>query len=411
MNKLTVLAWLCGDTGRVTGDLRDAIRRDLEELREGARLAGESVAVWAAYDDGEDTRAEDCRSGLSYAAPVAKNMADPRNLMEFCDSVMELAPAEQYALIIGGHGSGIKKQDVYRGDPMAIIEKAHGPRLRVDYSDDPTIEVKRVKREAEHPDASWQGMDGALWAGDVPSLRDHIAEGSKMVPAFRSRQWVYDDSIITAKADIAFDDGSRQAMSVADLGLVCRHIAERGPLALVLLDACYMATVEVCEALAGSAEVLVASPGAIPSEGFPYMALLQSWTDDVNLEQIPDCLPSDLAQSAVSHFAEWYTDKDDIASILAVDLKGVPELLAEMDMVPIEWMWSWREKAHRTSDLDFAYIGSFKEPIIDSWASVSAPDAGLTVFLPERGPLPRWWSDLPIAGRPFGQMVKRIVEG
>lgn len=159
---LTVMFWGGFDTGRYTGDLRPAGRRDLEELREGARLAGDSIAVWAAFDDGTQhvwhwlSKPDNVRWLVDDI-----NMADPRSLMEFCDFVMEKSPAEQYALIIGGHGSGPKSgEEAYRG------------------------------------------------------------------------------SIKAATTAIAFDDGSREAMEIADLGMVCRHIAERGRLAIVVLDAC-----------------------------------------------------------------------------------------------------------------------------------------------------------------------------
>lgn len=353
-HRLTVMFWGAYHTGRYTSDLRPAGRRDLEELREGARLAGDSIAVWAEFDDGEwahTVNLSSARNDWGALSSHTGEMANPRALMSFCDWAMEKSPASQYALIIGSHGSGPKSgAEAYRG------------------------------------------------------------------------------SIQAATTAIAFDDGSRQAMEISDLGRVCRHIASKGKLALVLLDACYMGCVEVAEALAGSAEVLVASPEAVPAEGMRYDMLLDDWANTFN--SAVECkdtrsIAVQLAERAVNAFSSAYgspAPEAQVASIVAVDLGAVPELLdgldvfagIERDSIPSpEWL---PLTFVRTSDPDFAYVGPLTkytcdQPIIDSWASRNTPEAGLTCYLPERGPLPRWWSDLPIAQRPFGRMVKRIVEG
>ena len=205
---------------------------------------------------------------------------------------------------------------------------------------------------------------------------------------------------------------------------------------------CYMATVECMEVLVGSAAVAVVSPESVPADGMPYAMLLEKWAETLADPAVPaDEIPAQLGRDAVACFSLAYDSPvpdAQVASILAIDLKAVPELLGLMDDVAEVLLGKMGSPSHvpgildgpaalrsgrRSSDPDFLYLDALYHPdcrqaearmaqgIIASWSSHNAPEAGLTAYLPERGPLPAWYSRLPIAERPFGKLVKRIVEG
>lgn len=389
--KLTVLCWLAADTGVVTGNLRAAMQQDYREIVEAG--ATPEMGVCVAYDlgDGPDQWRV---VGEDHAAGGNGNMASLTNLLAFIDWSVERCPAEQYALVVGGHGSG----------PARDTETYRGVRP------------------------------------------NHIADTSKMAP----------DSVELGRVgqliDLAYDDGSRASMSIADLGVACRHIASIGPLACAALDSCLMASIEVAEELMGAAATLVASPEPIPASGFEYTRLLRHWQSTAShWDPCDPTWPRFLAEQAVIAFeyAHDFERKDEHDSeyepprtrILALDLTRMPELLDAMDAVAGDIM-DWVSKNElpplsdyqRTAERRMAYLSSWllELPPVEEWLDEKAAAAlrllgrdgvviaewsadgeghGPSAFIPESGPVEGWYSDCAISKRPWGKMVKWAVGG
>jgi hypothetical protein len=233
---------------------------------------------------------------------------------------------------------------------------------------------------------------------------------------------------------IAFDDGSRSFLSIPDLRRALDHGVEKAgkPFAVVLFDACYMASVEVLQEMQQLADYVVASPEAVPGPGMPYTALLQVWQAWVGWKESN----AKLATFAVDAFQGAYEDTAETASLLAVDMAQVPRLTSALNVLGATLLLG--EKARplvadaiagvkRTSDPDFAYLDGLCSDLITTPGTpkaiaVAADDVrealsdmmeysweggtawGPTIFLP-RGPVPAWYKDLAIAKTPWGEWV------
>ena len=382
--KLLPLIVLAADTGQVTGDLRPAMRQDQNEVFAAGPTPEMPIATYSDFGEGAVWML------LRYGQPplIQKapdgNMASAANLCAFIDWAIERCPAESYALIVGGHGSGIESaKQTYR-------------RFVPDY-----------ERTA--------------------LVANYVTGGADVVPG------------IKATVDLAFDDGSRQSMSIADLGMVCQHIAERGPLATVVLDAFFMGSIEVAEALMGSAMTLVASPEPVPGEGFDYTRLLREWQA---LTRLTGVYADDVARAAVEVFEDVYTSFYAYrpvhlrTRILALDLFRMQPLLDAMDRTAEAVMAELRRDAlptltagQRSEDRRMAYLGYWlielpysevdvysseavdllDDMVIAEW-SADGEQHGLTAYLPE-GSVEAWYNETPIGKRPWGQMVKWATEG
>ena len=346
--------------GIVTGDLREAMRQDYDEIQAAGATPEMSVCVASDFGDGPEPYWHEI-GGLWVWGRA--DMSSVGNLCAFIDWSVERCPAESYALIIGGHGSGpARDTETYRFNVRSLAE--------VD-------------------------LDNAYGIREL-------------------------------KADLAYDDGSRASMSIADLGMACRHLAGKGPLACVVLDACFMASIEVAEELMGAAATLVASPEPIPAEGFDYTRLLRNWQwRSKYLLPIDGSFAKALAWEAVQAFSVAHQESTAPRTrILALDLTKMQPLLDAMDEVGAYAMRTKRplKTSQRTGD-EMAYlrealrawggllaVDSLDATIISEW-SADGEGHGPSAYLPERGPVEEWFNALPIASRAWGQMVKWAAGG
>ncbi len=374
MKKFGVMVYVCADTHDALPDLEEQMRGDLAEMQ--AAGSTEEMAVCVQFDSWRD--------GLTrrYILPVAPangdeglrqilpdvDMGNPASLMAFTDWCMERVPAERYALIIGSHGSGPRADNLYAG------------------------------RSAK------MGMARA----------------------------------------IAFDDSSKSFMDTAGLQRAIGHAAvEAGRnLMLVGFDACSMATVEIAEAMAPWSDFMVGSAEPVPGAGWPYAGILQDWAARVKWGTTSHAL----AGCVVSRFHEAYRDKDEgaRADIMSVDLKRVPALLRDMDAAALELLKRWgadpalvgrARGTATTDDPDFAYVESLARNMQDyskqddararlaavtqhldiaddEWRGKEIPRnaRGLAVYFPQ-GPVAGWYSELPIAARPWGRLIREMCSG
>jgi hypothetical protein len=413
---LTVCAYICGDVGEVTGDIERELMADLDEMV--AAGASADMAVCIQLDQGtfgaatryvlEEEPEYPIRTPR-YVGPV--NMGSPDTLMAFLDWCMETRPAEQYAIIIGSHGSGPKADRVY--DSKRTIKDS----LKVWATCKESLQVGAVIRKFRTTDAGRTIISYEAGANLDPST---WIDG-KAHPDI--------EVVVSADRAIAFDDGSRSFLSIPDLRRALEHGVEKAgkPFAVVLFDACYMGSYEVLHEMQGLAECIVASAEAVPGAGMPYLGLLSMWARLAARGVKTSTL---YGEEAVTVFHDAYQGTPEPASLLAVDMAGLSPLVTAMDNLASRLMEPGCgrpmiaeavQKAARTSDPDFVYLADLAflmEEASTAAARIEYELAntipylwrrgtkgwGPTVYLPH-GPVPGWYKELAVAGTPWGKWV------
>jgi len=177
--------------------------------------------------------------------------------------------------------------------------------------------------------------------------------------------------------DVCYDDTPYYNYDWLSTGEV-RQALEGRHVDLLGFDACLMGMVEVAYELRGAATVMVASEEGEPAQGWPYEALLGDLVGD------PDMDPVQLATAAVEEYGAFYASSPSIATLAAVDLAAVGDLVSQLDALAQtaqeDGSWYQVDQARRRSSLvdesSYCELGSFLEEISDSLAEAqSALDA------------------------------------
>jgi hypothetical protein len=219
---------------------------------------------------------------------------DPARLIDSAKRVFERCPAERYGLVLWSHGTGWM--------PSELQEVAQQVRKDDDVKAD---EAKRGSSKSSAP---------ALF-------RTTLA------------------TILSQKADqraICFDDGSQHSIDTVELGDVARRLAALvgGPLDLVGMDACLMASVEVAYQLRNHARILVASEERVPGTSWPYDIIF----DD--LKRTPDMSGRDLALRILDGYMAYYEAampsplNSDVTKV-ALDLSKIDALAQATDRLGV----------------------------------------------------------------------------
>jgi hypothetical protein len=185
------------------------------------------------------------------------NSADPKALNAFITWAARNHPAERYALVLWGHGSGWEP-----------AEKGRGASSRKVCPD--------AERKGAHPPAS---------ADRAPFFKPVLKSLSK------DRR---------SKRAVCFDDGSGHSLDTVELGRVL-HKAARAlgrPLDILGMDACLMSNIEVACQAGSHVRHIVASETLEPYSGWPYAKILKLLTGsphaasaDVAAQMARACVP------------------------------------------------------------------------------------------------------------------------
>jgi hypothetical protein len=158
---------------------------------------------------------------------------------------------------------------------------------------------------------STEYIDDALDTGSAAALAGFIGYAEERYAAGRTHLdiWSHGSGWLASRG-IAFDDEAGSMLSVSDLEAAL-SAPTRG-FGIVMLDACFMATVEVASAFRGKTDYLVASQDEVPFHGLPYGAvlpiLLGAGTD------------ADKAVGIAQAFSEAYNDIADTSmSVIRID--------------------------------------------------------------------------------------------
>ncbi len=151
---LTVIAYLCADTGSVLPSLERDIEGDLQEMVNAGGSQSMAICVQMDRDSTGVAKRYVISEGPSMSTlevPIGGvNMGDPDSLMAFLDWAMLTRPAERYALIVGSHGSGPKADAIYG---TRIVRAAVGAKPRAIAFDDRSrsfLSMPELRRCLEH---------------------------------------------------------------------------------------------------------------------------------------------------------------------------------------------------------------------------------------------------------------------
>ena len=271
------------------------------------------------------------------------NCLTPESMAQVFTDVHELAPADEYGLILWSHGTGW---------------------LPADYVQ------RNVGWNASQP-AEDLSSDNGLNAAEGVRLPWFAGNGRESWPAgLPATKW--------------FGESDGEHMDIADLG----RTLERFPWEFIMMDACYGASIEFVYELRNAAKYLVASPGEIVGCGFPYHWIL------------PDLFASDTDTKGIctrvcETFHRYYSDPDNqetyyhSSAISLIDLSAVDalaercrQLLATADSLPYEW--NHLQKYDNTQPGYFYDLESILEEALGGGStSKSAAQASTRGALPE----------------------------
>ncbi len=257
------MVFLAGDN-----DLQDYALKDLHELK--LHGSSDEVAVVAQYDRRADnlTRRFYLRQGTQPSQDVVaelpeSNTGDPATLLDFITWAASSYPARHYALILWGHGTGWKDDDIYQA-------------------------------------AQRQGLDGRLADSSLIST----VRGNARRAVFRSS---LDNLVrIAIERAIAFDDSASDFLDNLELQRVLETACDRlgQPIDILGFDACLMSMLEVHYQLRRACQVVIGSQEIEPSGGWPYDAIL------AELQQQPDMTTEELARKIVDEYVDHYKSLD-----------------------------------------------------------------------------------------------------
>lgn len=258
----TVMVYMAGDTGatfegvrgdvQLFGDLSGPLKLDLQKL--AAAGSTEQVKVCAQYDSFGS------RTAYRWVAPPAGapdpappepigdvNTGQPGSLSAFVGWAGERCPADRYALVIWGHGTGWSEEQVYARFPAATTATRDEPAGR-----------RRLLGRGVF----------ASTAGKIMQIKDDAVRG------------------------LCYDDSSRDFLDNRDLQKALADGARalgRDRIDVLGLDACLMCMVEVAHQVRREVGALAGSETVLPTALWPWEALL------AGLQAEPDMAANDLA--------------------------------------------------------------------------------------------------------------------
>ncbi len=241
----TLLFYMAGDAGAyfpgaigdapVTGDLSRALQADLARL--GAAGATAQVAVCVQFDSLRQRQAFRwiAPPAGDTAAPVAIgsiNTGEAGSLSDFMAWGATVRPADRYAVILWGHGSGWREEDIYA---------AYRP-------------AQAATRDASPAKAAMlrRGLFAST-AAQIMAIEDDTTRG------------------------LCYDDSARDFLDNAELRRALVDGAARmgrGRVDLLALDACLMAMIEVAAELSGAADYLAGAETVLPQASWPWREII-----------------------------------------------------------------------------------------------------------------------------------------
>jgi hypothetical protein len=292
----TILIYMAGDSGvvfegPVTGErlfekLEGPMRADLDKV--AAAGSSDKVAVCVQFDSLVEGQAfrwvvpqPDDPAPASPQPVGVVNTGEPGSLSCFVGWATERCPAERYALVIWGHGTGWDETRLYDRYP-----------------------------EARTPDSDRADLRGSL------TRRGIFASTQARILA------IEDDG----DRALCYDDSSRDFLDNAELQTaLCDAAGHLGKpkIELLGLDACLMSMLEVAYQIRAEVAYLLAGETVVPGNLWPWTEILQ------RLHEQPEMSPAGLAQAIAQELAAQPAEDDHTQAVL--DLGRADEVAGLLD--------------------------------------------------------------------------------
>jgi hypothetical protein len=345
MTKWTVLVYMAGDTGaqfqtdrgpiQLFGDLSGPLKADLEKI--AAAGSTDDVAVCAQYDSfGSETayRWVAPKQGDPASDPQAigaVNTGQPASLSDFVAWAGQRCPADRYALVIWGHGSGWSEDDLYARFPGAKAATRDAPKER-----------QRLLGRGIF----------ASSAGQIMKIQDDKVRGL-----------CYDDS----SRDFLDNRGLQQALSDGAQALGRERIDVLG------LDACLMCMVEVAHQVRGLVGAMVGTETLMPTDLWPWSKLLSE------MQARPDMPANDVAllmAGLLPSSPNGTRALNDVCQA-ALDLTSVGETTAQVDA----WSRALLDLAKQDAAVKPALTKAISEGITSKVLRMQVAGSGATDYV------------------------------
>lgn len=161
--------------------------------------------------------------------------------------------------------------------------------------------------------------------GDYKQLVDFAKWGMKNYPArhYALIIWNHGSGWVTTKSTskgISYDFETKNHISTPELGAAMREI---GKVDILGYDACLMQMAELLYEVNGYADYVVGSEETVPGLGFPYDAMLPSFTASKNSEAI--------VADMVGAYEGFYATKGKPVTLSAVRMSALPDFMASFN--------------------------------------------------------------------------------
>lgn len=269
----TIMVYMAGDTGaiiegnggarRLWSPLENEGYQNLEQL-ESVGSTNE-VAIVVQFDD--YSSASTLRRIITPLGKLSQeeiipnqNMGSPKTLTDFIVWGITNAPAEQIAVILWGHGTGWKEEDIY-----AFARQKGAEKLKQEVRSTP----------------KWKKLTASLFFSSIMPIL--------ALPDQKKR-------------GVCFDDASLDFLNNADLKQAFYQAEKQTgqKVSLIGMDACLMGMLEVAYQLRHHSQVMIASQEVAPLYGWPYQAILQGLT------KRPTMSPKELGQLIVQEVKQHF---------------------------------------------------------------------------------------------------------
>lgn len=274
MHKWTIMIYMAGDNGRIfDNDTRLMAPLQLygwQDITEMAQIRTSSaVATVVQFDTLRRAKQYTYRYYIDQSSPNGQlvkkippiNTGDPKNLTDFIVWTSEKYPAEKYALVLWGHGTGWNEDDIYaRYRQLDQANRRHETR-----------------------------------AGG-PGRR--LLRRALFIPTVSEIMRIEDDEV----RGICYDDTSMDFLDNQDLAKALKDAADKTQqrLSILGMDACLMSMIEVAYQVHEYADYMIASQEEVPGDGWPYGSILETLT------QTPEMSASEISQLIVKKYDEHY---------------------------------------------------------------------------------------------------------
>jgi len=264
------------------------------------------------------------------------NTGDPRELTKFIVWGADTYEAENYMLVLWGHGRGWEDLDnsdraaapttdavIYKKDSAEKGES--GEKRQPD--DNLSIAMTRQKE-----------IRTFLKGGTVSQETENTVENFAQLLSKRTESEV-SRGLLTDQTFGKESEASQDVLKINELESALAEARKRAfafkddpkrQIAILGMDACLMGMVEVGHQIKDHVKYMVASEDAIPDEGWPYERIL------ARLVKSPDMSPGDLAVTIIREFLLYYREKYMDVTKSACDLARSDDLTRDIQRLALE---------------------------------------------------------------------------